>query len=232
MGTRTKDITQRDQKPLTIVHPEVDTYQHKLLSRHDEPVLAEMEEFASARNFPIVGRIVGSFLEVMALSIRARTVFEFGSGFGYSAYWFSRAVGPQGTVICTDGDGGNTEQARQFLAKTGRIDRVQFHTGWAQEIFKTTTELFDVIYNDVDKDAYPEVWTLSKDRIRPGGLYIADNVLWGGRVALPEPGDEVFPGWTEAIKEHNYLISIDPEFDSFINPSRDGVIVARRRLDL
>jgi predicted O-methyltransferase YrrM len=69
---------------------------------------------------------------------------------------------------------------------------------------------------------------MAKDRIRPGGLYIADNVLWRGRVALDEYKD-VFQGWTEAIMEHNRLIFADPEFDAFINPNRDGVIVARKK---
>ncbi|MGZ8153520.1 MAG: O-methyltransferase, partial [Methylovulum sp.] len=81
-----------------------------------------------------------------------------------------------------------------------------------------------------DKGDYPEIWLMAKDRIRPGGLYIADNVLWRGRVAVEQYSD-VFPGWTEAIMEHNRLIFSDPDFDAFINPTRDGVIVARRKTD-
>ena len=67
-----------------------------------------------------------------------------------------------------------------------------------------------------------------KQRIRPGGLYIADNVLWHGRVAVEHYIDTI-PGCTEAILEHNRLIFSDSDFDAFINPSRDGVIVARRK---
>jgi len=90
--------------------------------------------------------------------------------------------------------------------------------------------LFDICYNDVDKGDYPEVWHMAKKRIRPGGLYIADNVLWHGRVAVEDYVD-VVPGWTEAILEHNRLIFEDPEFDAFINPTRDGIIVARRKTE-
>ncbi len=98
----------------------------------------------------------------------------------------------------------------------------------AQEIFTQTDGLFDICYNDVDKGDYPEIWLMAKDRIRPGGLYIADNVLWRGRVAV-ERYTDVFAGWTEAVREHNQLIFNDPDFDTFINPTRDGVIVARRK---
>ena len=85
---------------------------------------------------------------------------------------------------------------------------------------------FDVIYNDVDKIDYPEVWNLAKSRVRKGGLYIADNTLWSGRVAREKVNDDPYPGWTEAIREHNELISKCPDFRFFLNPARDGLIVA------
>jgi caffeoyl-CoA O-methyltransferase len=210
------------------VDPAIENYMCGLLGRTDAPVLHEMEALAAQRNFPIVGRLVGVFLESLAKSIDATSVFEFGSGYGYSAYWFARAVGPQGRVVCTDGDSLNRFQAEHFLKAAGLWERIDFHTGLAQDIFTRTDELFDICYNDVDKSDYPEVWRLAKDRIRPGGLYIADNVLWYGRVALDEFTD-IMPGWTEAIREHNELIFNDPDFDAYINPTRDGVIVARKK---
>jgi caffeoyl-CoA O-methyltransferase len=213
---------------LVPVDPAIENYMRGLLGRTDAPVLREMETLAAQRSFPIVGRLVGVFLESLAKSIGARSVFEFGSGYGYSAYWFARAVGPEGRVVCTDGDPSNRLQAEQFLKAAGLWERLDFHTGFAQDIFTRTDELFDICYNDVDKGDYPEVWRLAKDRIRPGGLYIADNVLWYGRVALDEYTD-VMPGWTEAIREHNDLIFGDPDFDAYINPTRDGVIVARKK---
>ena len=87
-----------------LVDPRAEHYMRGPAARHDEPVLVEMERLAEERDFPIVGRLVGELLEVLALSIGARSVVELGSGFGYSAYWFSRAVGPGGTVVCTDGE--------------------------------------------------------------------------------------------------------------------------------
>jgi caffeoyl-CoA O-methyltransferase len=210
------------------VDPAIENYQRGLLSQTDHPVLTEMETQAQQNGFPIIGRLVGVFIETLAKTVDARRVFEFGSGYGYSAYWFAKAVGPMGQVFCTDGNPVHKEQAQRYLSSAGLWERISFRTGLAQDIFAQTEGLFDICYNDVDKADYPEIWNMAKNRIRPGGLYIADNVLWHGRVAEANYVD-VFPGWTEAILEHNRLIFNDPEFDAFINPTRDGVVVARRK---
>ncbi|MDD2724938.1 MAG: O-methyltransferase [Methylovulum sp.] len=210
------------------VNPIIENYLLNLTHNTDHPVLAEMEALAEKNNFPIVGRLVGVFLESMAKMVNARRVFEFGSGYGYSAYWFAKAVGAQGQIICTEADFLNQEKAKNYLVAAGLWDRVDFQVGMAQDVFARTDGLFDICYNDADKGDYPEIWLMVKTRIRPGGLYIADNVLWRGRVAM-EKYTDVFNGWTEAIKTHNQLIFNDPEFDAFINPTRDGVMVARRK---
>lgn len=223
------------QSPTTInptviapVDPAIENYMHGLVKHTDHPVLIEMEVLARQQNFPIIGRLVGVFIENLAKMVNAKQVFEFGSGYGYSAYWFAKAVGPNGRVVCTDGDALNKDKAEQYLLSAELWGNVEFHVGIAQEIFKQTNEMFDICYNDVDKGDYPAIWQMAKDRIRPGGLYIADNVLWHGRVAVDDFVD-VVPGWTEAIDEHNQLIFNDPAFDTFLNPTRDGVIVARRK---
>lgn len=210
------------------VDPAIEEYMLRLASQTNHVVLADMEALARESNFPIVNRLVGMFLETQAKMINAKRVFEFGSGYGYSAYWFTRAVGADGEVICSDGDPQNKDKAEQYLTSVALWDRVDFHVGYAQAIFAQTSGLFDICYNDVDKGDYPAIWRMAKDRIRPGGLYIADNVLWHGRVAV-ESYTDVVPGWTEAILEHNRLIFSDSDFDAFINPSRDGVVVARRK---
>lgn len=208
-----------------VLHPRIPPYLESLLGEYDEPDVLEMETLAAEREFPIVGRLCGSFLEVMALSVRAGRVFEFGSGFGYSAYWFSRAVGKDGEVICTEGDADNVALAESFLRRVGRWSQVTYHCGWAQEIFPGVEGDFDVIYNDANKEGYPGIWEQARGRIRPGGLYMADNTLWQGQVADPEGGG----AQTLAIKRHNDVIFADPDFDSFLYPVRDGIVVARRK---
>ncbi len=210
------------------VDPRAERYMRTLAARHDEPVLLEMERLAEERGFPIVGRLVGEMLEVLALSVGARTVVELGSGFGYSAYWFSRAVGPGGTVVCTDGDPANRDLAERFLSRVGRWDRVDYRVGLAQEILRSLPGPFDIVYCDIDKADYSQAWEVARKRIRPGGLYVCDNVLWSGLVAEADPEDER-PAWTEAIRRHNEQVYADPGYDACVVPTRDGVLVARRR---
>ena len=229
MTTPLQSPTKANPKVLAPVHPAIETYMRDLLDPTDHPVILEMEALAQKNNFPIVGRLAGVFIETMAKMINAKRVFEFGSGYGYSAYWFAKAVGANGQVICSEADLLNQQKAEHYLSAAGLWDRIDFRADMAQAVFAETTGLFDICYNDVDKGDYPEVWLLAKERVRPGGLYIADNVLWRGRVAVEQYSD-VFKGWTEAIREHNRLIFNDPDFDAFINPTRDGLLIARRKI--
>ena len=203
----------------------VEEYMGGLLAGDDEPVLLEMEALAKKKDFPIIGRLCGRALEVMARAIGAKRVFEMGSGFGYSAYWFSRAVGADGEIHLTDTDPENEKQALDFLGRAGLDELIRYHVDDAFTAFEATKGEFDIVYCDINKDQYPEAWKRGRQRVRVGGLYMCDNMLWSGRVTRPtESGD----GWTDAIKETNDAIAADPNFREFILPTRDGVVIALR----
>ena len=129
-----------------------------LLSRYDEPVLLEMEAEGKERGFPIIGRLVGVTVELLARSVGAKRVFELGSGFGYSAYWFARAVGPSGEVHGTDGDPANEPKALDYLSRAGLAEPIRWHVGDAVTHLGAAPGEFDVVYNDIDKDGYPAAW--------------------------------------------------------------------------
>jgi caffeoyl-CoA O-methyltransferase len=209
---------------MDIVDPRFDTYMASRLSRYDEPVLLEMEAEGERRGFPIVGRNVGVTLELLARSIGARRVMELGSGFGYSAYWFARAVGPDGEVHCTDGDAANANAGRAYLDRAGLGDRVTYHVGDALASFAGIDGAFDVVFCDIDKPGYPDAWRAASGRIRVGGLYLCDNTLGYGRGTVLDPDEE----GAKAIREHNGLIADDERFISTIVPTREGVLAAIR----
>lgn len=206
-----------------IVNERVEDYMRRLTGRYDEPVLRSMEELAASEGFPIVGRLCGITIELMARAIGATRVFELGSGFGFSAYWFGRAVGRGGEVHLTDADDANQQLAADFLSRAGLWDRVSYHVGDAIGEFVKVGGDFDIVYCDIDKEGYPDAWRAARDRIRPGGMWICDNTLWRGQVAEPDPD-----ATTRAILEHNRLVTEDPEFVTSIVPTRDGLMVALR----
>lgn len=213
---------------MDIVNPKVEDYMRSLLGRYDEPVVLEMEAEGRERGFPIIGRLVGVTVELLARSIGARRVFELGSGFGYSAYWFSRAVGPGGEVHGTDGDPVNEPKALDYLARAGLAEPIRWHVGDAVTNLNAVDGEFDVVYNDIDKEGYPDAWRAARERVRLGGLYLCDNVLWSGAVADPGGDHGRTSETTDAILEHNRLIAEDDRFGSSIIPTRDGVFVALR----
>ena len=141
---------------MDIIDPAIDLYLHELASPAD-PVLREMELLGAERSFPIVGPQVGRLLQLLASSISARRVIELGSGFGYSAYWFARAVGPEGEVILTEQSAERAAEAEEFLERGGFGDRMHVEVGDALEIIDRVGGDFDIVFNDVDKERYPQV---------------------------------------------------------------------------
>jgi caffeoyl-CoA O-methyltransferase len=202
----------------------VDDYLYSMLPKRDA-VLMEMEEYASKHDIPIVGPAVARILEQLALMIHARTVFELGSAIGYSTIWWAKAVGEKGRVIYTDGDQKNAERARRYFNEAGVSRRVTLHTGDALEVLSEQKQQFDIIFNDVDKEDYPRVLRLIPSRLRQGGLFITDNVLWSGRVAERNPK----LASTKAILEFNRLLFNSSDFYTTILPIRDGLAVALKK---
>jgi predicted O-methyltransferase YrrM len=184
-----------------------------------------MEEYATQHNIPIVGPAVARILEQLALMINAHSVFELGSAIGYSTIWWAQAVGENGRVIYTDGDAKNAERARGYFARAGVSPRIILHTGDALEFLSEQKQEFDIIFNDVDKDDYPRVLRLVAPRLRKGGLFITDNVLWSGRVAEKKPKESS----TQAILEFNLKLADSTEFYTTILPIRDGLAVAHKK---
>jgi len=187
-------------------------------------VLKEMEEQAGKRDIPIVGPAVGRLLHQYARLINAKRVFELGSAIGYSTLWWAEAVGDSGEVYYTDGDPKNAEEARGYFERAGVAGRIRIGIGDAIEQFAEQKQEFDIVFNDIDKEGYPRVLDLVVPRLRRGGLFITDNVLWSGRVIQQNAKEES----TRAIQEFNRRLYGMKEFFTTIIPLRDGLAVAVR----
>lgn len=199
----------------------VENYLYSVLPARDE-VLREIEAAAAKRNIPIVGPMVARVLHQLALISGAKHIFEMGSAIGYSTIWWARAVGEGGRVLYTDSDRKNADEARGYFDRAGVANRITIKVGDALELLSEQTQPFDIIFCDVDKEDYPRAFRLAVPRLRQGGLLVADNVLWSGKVAEKNPSEAS----TKAILEFNRLLYNAPDLFTTMLPIRDGLSIA------
>jgi len=202
-----------------ILSPSIEQYLQSLLPSRDE-VLTEMEQIAQRKGFPIIGPLVGRLLFQLARLTEAKNIFELGSGYGYSALWFSKGIDPGGRIISTDGSNENAVAAQDFFRRAGVLSQIDFRVGDALTILDEEPGPFDIILNDIDKHQYPQAFEKAIAKLRQGGILITDNVLWKGRVV---GGDS--DASTAGIQRFNELAYQSSGILSTLIPLRDGVMI-------
>jgi len=190
----------------------------------EDKLVDEMHTYAEINEVPIIGPLVGKYLYQIALITNAEKIFEMGSGFGYSAYWFAKAFKGKGKVNCTDFSGDHKEAAKSFFKKAGFENYLEFVCGNSLEILKESGDKYDIIFIDIDKEEYPYVIDITYDKLNKNGLMIADNTLWYGRVIE----DDELPS-TKGIKKFNNMMSLDKRFITTIIPLRDGITLSYKK---
>lgn len=190
-----------------------------------EPELHAMEQHACDTGFPIIGPAAGQLCHLLTRITGARSVFELGSGFGYSTAWFARGVMENGggVVHHVVWDEDLSRRARGHLAALGFADIVQYHVAEAVETLAAAEGPFDIIFNDIDKQAYPASLDVIRGRLRPGGLLIIDNMLWSGRIFDEEDDSPA----TAGVRELTRRLTQEDAWTLSLVPIRDGLIVAR-----
>jgi len=210
---------------MPLLAPKVATYLDGLVPQR-APRLAELEAEARRSDFPIIGPATGQLCYLLTRLSGARHVFELGSGFGYSTAWFARAVEENGggTVHHVVWDEDLSRAARQHLSALGLADVVRFHTGEAITALTRASGRFDIIFNDIDKQDYPKALRVIARKLKPGGLLLADNMLWSGRIFDGRDRSAA----TRGIREFTRRVQADPRWISSVIPIRDGLLVAYR----
>lgn len=211
---------------ITISYDKVQEYIASLVPPR-EPELLEMEKYAEKHDFPIIGPACGYYCYQLARMIQAKSIFELGSGYGYSTAWFAKAVRENGggVVHHTVWDEELSKRAAGHLSRLGSADLVKFHNAEAVETLRQTPGPFDIIFNDIDKQGYPDSLPVIKEKLRPGGLLIIDNMLWHGQTLDPNDHEES----TEAIRRFTRDITTDPDWIVSLAPMRDGMIIAYKK---
>lgn len=200
----------------------VATYIRGLTEAEDEPLRAARARSEEA-DIPAIQATAGAYLRLMARATNARTVVEVGSGGGYSGLWFMGGMDPKGILTTIDVDSGNQSLAQKAFAEAGVASRVRSLLGPALQMLpKLADSSYDIVFLDALPSEYPEYLEHAVRLLRPGGVLLADNVLFGGRVADPLVDDED----TEGIRRFNDLVHDDPSLAGHILPIGDGILAA------
>ncbi len=197
---------------------------HEYLTKITPPrtlVLKEMEAYAKEEDFPIIGPLVGRLLYQLAHLTKARRILELGSGYGYSAFWFSMAAGAKGHITMTDGNKENKKKAMDYFKRAGLKSQFDFFVGDSLKTIKKLSGPYDIILNDIDKQDYPKTIDLAAPHLKKGGLFITDNLVWDGKVYGRNPDAA-----TKGILEFTDKLYKDNRFFTTIVPIRDGVAIA------
>ncbi len=207
------------------VTPELEDYIESLLPEAD-PVLRRIQEEVSATGVPGVGPAVGQLLYLLLRTAGCRDVTELGCAIGYSAIWL--AHGCTGSVVTTEVDPGRAARARRNLADAGLARRVQVLEEDGVAYLEREDRLVDCVFNDLlnsfpDEPTVDRCFAAALQRLRPGGLLLADNALRRGEVLDPQSAG------ARNVVRWNALVAADPRLESVIVPLRDGVSIARRR---
>ncbi|MFP2959229.1 O-methyltransferase [Myxococcus sp. 1LA] len=210
---------------LTLVPPEVEAYADAHTTA-PAPLLEELRDVTYARMSSPgmqVGPVEGTFLRLLVSLTGARRVLEIGTFTGYSALMMAEALPEDGTLITCDVDPEATDVARAFFMRSPHGRKIDLRMGPALDTLKTLQGPFDLAFIDADKPNYGAYWDAVVPLVRQGGLIIADNVLWSGRVLQPEAASD------HAIVGFNAKVTADPRVEHVLLTVRDGMMLARKR---
>ena len=221
-------IDDRHLRRVKFLDPALDAYSEAHSSIEPAYLRELAEETRAGIDMPqmLSGHLQGRFLAMLSKMVAPRVVVDIGTYTGYSALCFAEGLADGGVVHTIDVDRHLAPMVKRHIEKAGFTGRITQHLAPALEVIPTLPTPIDLVFIDADKENYPRYWDLLIDRVRPGGLIIADNVLWSGRVTEPETSwdDE-----TRGLVAYSRRVKADPRVDHVLVPLRDGLMVARRK---
>ena len=169
----------------------------------------------------------GAFMTMLTRLIRVRRAIEIGTFTGYSALCIARGLADDGRLLCCDVSEEWTSIGRRYWERDGLADRIELRLGPALDTLRSlpAEPEFDLAFIDADKQNYPHYYDEVLTRLRPNGVVLVDNVLWGGRVLDPNADDAD----TRAIRAFNDRVASDDRVDTVMLPLGDGITIARKR---
>ena len=172
------------------------------------------------------GNMQGQLLKMLCRLARARRVLEIGTYTGYSALAMASGMEEGGVLHTIDINDELEDFVRDYIQRSGMEGRIMFHVGDACQVIPEIDEVFDLVFIDADKRQYPDYYRLVFDKVRPGGLIVADDVLWDGKVA---DGTQQHDPQTRGILAFNDLVQEDGRVENILLPVRHGLMLIRKK---
>lgn len=174
----------------------------------------------------ISGHLQGKLLELFVKIHQPKTILEIGTYTGYSAICLARGLKPDGKLITLDINDELETMVRGFFEESGLASQIDYRLGNALEIIPELPGPFDMVFIDADKKNNANYYNLIMDKLSKGGIILADNVLWSGKV-IRDNGKKTDKD-TQAILDFNRMVQEDPRVENCLLPIRDGIMMARK----
>ncbi|MCS6990575.1 MAG: O-methyltransferase [Chitinophagales bacterium] len=190
-------------------------------------VLEQIDRDTYARHYMpqmLSGKVVGRFLSLISKILQPRCIIDIGTFTGYSAICLSEGLHPEGVLYTIDINDELENTVRANLALAGVAHRVKYLIGNAVELLPNIQEIPELVFIDADKENYPTYYTLVRQRLRPGGIIIADNVLWSGKVVEPNPDAD-----TRGLLKFCQMVKEDAQVEHVVLSVRDGLMLIRKK---
>lgn len=173
----------------------------------------------------ISGHYQGRILSLISKIISPKKILEIGTYTGYSAICLCEGMDKDGVLHTIDNNKELVEIQNKYFKKANLKDKIVQHFGDAKNIIPSIDEEFDIVFIDADKESYPEYYDLIINKVRSGGIIIADNILWSGKILEKVEKDDQA---TKSIIEFNNKIIKDDRVKNIILPIRDGLNIVRK----
>ncbi len=214
------------QQDYQITNPEFENYAETHSTPESELLHRLYRETNLKTMYPrmMSGQLQGNFLRMVSRMMRPDRILEIGTFTGYSAINLAMGLNGNGKLHTIDSNAESVEIARKYFREAGLEDRIVAHVGNALEILNTINDTFDLVFIDADKENYLNYYETIFERVRPGGVIMADNTLWGGKVVDADHADHE----TRGVIRFNNAVHADPRVEHVLLPVRDGIMMINK----
>jgi caffeoyl-CoA O-methyltransferase len=212
----------KQNSDMDLIGPELARY----AERHSSPEAGYLRELDRETQAKVLmprmlsGHLQGNLLATLSCLMQPRRVLEIGTFTGYSTICLAQGLAEGGRLTTIDLNLELEDMVRGAFAKAGLTDRIDYLLGDARQVVPTLTDTFDLVFIDADKASYAQYYQMVIDKVRKGGLIIADNVLWSGKV-LAQNADKD----TRTIQAFNEMVQADERVMNTLLPIRDGLML-------